>query len=279
MKKYLSIGEVSKIKRVSHTSLRYYDEIGILTPAYTNPENGYRYYSNSQMLKLDLIIISIELGIPLKDLSHYIQENNELGLEDFISYAKNKVNDSIKKLERDLYFLDTAAKHVKENSVNVFVGEEYTKSIEQRCFLTLPFEMPFSFLNEASSDIVQELKIFDISKYWEKITELYFIVTKYKLSMSIEQGLCFFIENGKLQSKLYVEIKKIRNKMLENARIINIPKNKFICSYYPYTSIMPAIQKHVNSKLLYDNNMLILSDILEKKVGQKDMSFEMQIMA
>lgn len=52
MKEYLTIGEVSKMKGVGIKSLRYYDRLGILKPAYINPDTGYRYYSIEQMLKI-----------------------------------------------------------------------------------------------------------------------------------------------------------------------------------------------------------------------------------
>ena len=45
----LSIGEFSSICRVSTKTLRYYDEIGLLTPSEINPQNGYRYYAIEQM--------------------------------------------------------------------------------------------------------------------------------------------------------------------------------------------------------------------------------------
>ncbi|SCV40293.1 Transcriptional regulator, MerR family [Bacillus subtilis] len=38
----LSIGEFSKICKVSTKTLRYYDEIGLIHPEDINPENGYR---------------------------------------------------------------------------------------------------------------------------------------------------------------------------------------------------------------------------------------------
>ena len=45
----LSIGEFSKICRVSTKTLRYYDEIGLIKPAEINTETGYRYYSIKQL--------------------------------------------------------------------------------------------------------------------------------------------------------------------------------------------------------------------------------------
>jgi len=48
----LSIGEFSNICKVSTKTLRYYAEIGLLTPSEVNPENGYRYYSVDQLEKM-----------------------------------------------------------------------------------------------------------------------------------------------------------------------------------------------------------------------------------
>ena len=51
----LTIGEFSKICRVSAKTLRYYAEIGLILPDEVNPENGYRYYSISQLENMLLI--------------------------------------------------------------------------------------------------------------------------------------------------------------------------------------------------------------------------------
>lgn len=45
----LSIGEFSKICKVSTKTLRYYAEIGLILPHEINPENGYRYYAIEQL--------------------------------------------------------------------------------------------------------------------------------------------------------------------------------------------------------------------------------------
>lgn len=72
MNNFLSIGELAKLRNVNVQSLRYYEKLGILVPAYINPENGYRYYSLDQIMILDTIILCIDLGIPLKDLKNYV---------------------------------------------------------------------------------------------------------------------------------------------------------------------------------------------------------------
>ncbi len=52
----LTIGEFSRISRVSAKTLRYYDQTGLLKPGYVSPESGYRYYEVSQLH--DMLLIS-----------------------------------------------------------------------------------------------------------------------------------------------------------------------------------------------------------------------------
>lgn len=60
----LSIGDFSKVTGVGIKALRYYDEIGILTPAFIDSNSGYRYYSFHQKAVADAIQFCVELGIP-----------------------------------------------------------------------------------------------------------------------------------------------------------------------------------------------------------------------
>lgn len=76
MSQYMSIGKVSKQKNVSIKSLRYYDQIGILKPAFVNTETNYRYYTPDQLYLLDAITVCIKLGIPLKDLNRYVDHDS-----------------------------------------------------------------------------------------------------------------------------------------------------------------------------------------------------------
>ena len=53
MQKLLTIGLFSKITNISIKSLRYYERIGIFSPAYIDEKTGYRYYSFFRTAKID----------------------------------------------------------------------------------------------------------------------------------------------------------------------------------------------------------------------------------
>ncbi|MBQ3421288.1 MAG: MerR family transcriptional regulator, partial [Romboutsia sp.] len=68
MKKYFSIGEMSKLYNISIETLRHYDRIGILKPEYINEKTGYRYYSTKNFIALDLIKNFKAIGLSLEEI-------------------------------------------------------------------------------------------------------------------------------------------------------------------------------------------------------------------
>ncbi len=72
----LSIGALSKQTGVHIKSLRYYDSLGILRPAYIDPNSGYRYYSLQQIPVVDAIQLCVDLDIPLKHFTDYYLDSS-----------------------------------------------------------------------------------------------------------------------------------------------------------------------------------------------------------
>lgn len=68
------IGEFSLIAQVSGRLLRYYDEIGLLSPQYTDPQTGYRYYSAEQLPRLNRILVLKELGMGLEQIARLLDQ-------------------------------------------------------------------------------------------------------------------------------------------------------------------------------------------------------------
>ncbi len=69
------IGEFSLIAQVSGRLLRYYDEIGLLSPEYTDPQTGYRYYNAGQLPRLNRILVLKELGLGLDQIARLLGQD------------------------------------------------------------------------------------------------------------------------------------------------------------------------------------------------------------
>ena len=63
------IGDFSRLSLVSVKALRYYDELGLLTPARVDESSGYRYYSASQLTRLNRILVLKDLGLSLQQIA------------------------------------------------------------------------------------------------------------------------------------------------------------------------------------------------------------------
>ncbi|MBM7854737.1 DNA-binding transcriptional MerR regulator [Desulfohalotomaculum tongense] len=61
-----TIGQFSKICKVTTRALRHYENIGLLVPAKVDENNQYRYYTSDQIPVVKNICFLKELGIPLK---------------------------------------------------------------------------------------------------------------------------------------------------------------------------------------------------------------------
>ncbi|PPK92317.1 DNA-binding transcriptional MerR regulator [Kineococcus xinjiangensis] len=67
----LSITEVARLTGVTSRTLRHYDAIGLLAPARVGA-NGYRYYEEAQLLRLQQILLLRELGMGLEAIGEIL---------------------------------------------------------------------------------------------------------------------------------------------------------------------------------------------------------------
>ncbi|PZT56220.1 MerR family transcriptional regulator [Paenibacillus silvae] len=67
----LSISAFSKLSEVTRKTLIYYDRIGLFKPAYV-ADNGYRFYSRSQLETIGVIHIFKELGMSLEEIQEHL---------------------------------------------------------------------------------------------------------------------------------------------------------------------------------------------------------------
>lgn len=109
----LSIGEFAKLRGVSVKSLRYYERVGALKPAYVNEESGYRYYSINQISDLDTVTTFIELGVPLKEIASTAALG--YGQSELIEKGRELARERIGRAEAQLLQLDRYADEIAES--------------------------------------------------------------------------------------------------------------------------------------------------------------------
>lgn len=78
IQKWHSIGEASLYCGLPESTLRYYEDVGIITPITRDPNNGHRIYSDKDLQSLLIISCLSATGMPLSKMKKYMI-NRELG--------------------------------------------------------------------------------------------------------------------------------------------------------------------------------------------------------
>jgi effector-binding domain-containing protein len=68
------IGEFARISRTPATTLRYYDEIGLIKPAFVDELTSYRYYTLDQLPRLNRILALKDLGLSIEQIAQLLHE-------------------------------------------------------------------------------------------------------------------------------------------------------------------------------------------------------------
>jgi DNA-binding transcriptional MerR regulator len=90
------IGDFSRVARVSCRLLRYYDELGLLKPAEVERGSGYRYYSASQLPRLNRILVLRDLGLSLEEIAGIIDSNvGAAQLRDLLTKRRTQVEEAV----------------------------------------------------------------------------------------------------------------------------------------------------------------------------------------
>lgn len=101
----LKIGDFSKIAQVSIKTLRYYDTLGLLSPAHIDRYSGYRYYELSQLVTLNRILALKDLDFSLDQIKELLKvdlssEVMEKLLKDKAAELQNRILDEHARLMR-----------------------------------------------------------------------------------------------------------------------------------------------------------------------------------
>ncbi len=99
MKDVFTIGEVSRLFRIKSSAIRYYCDIGLLTPTYVDPETGYRYFSTAHFERLNTIKYLQTLGLSLQEIQTFIDNRNPAYLLAQLQAQREITRQKIKELQ------------------------------------------------------------------------------------------------------------------------------------------------------------------------------------
>lgn len=162
-KKYYSIGQASKMCDVSPRMLRYYEEIGLITPDRVSEETGYRYYSISTMRDVQAIRYLVAQGFSLDEIKKvFMNDNLDLFQEMFLK--------QIEETKHSIEYFHQRLDSLKGWCSLIIEGREALRhNVFAPCIKYIPRTLYFCYErarteNEKDSDIYIETEYFTKSK-------------------------------------------------------------------------------------------------------------------
>jgi DNA-binding transcriptional MerR regulator len=106
-----TVKQVAAMSSVSVRTLHFYDETGLLKPAYHNA-NGYRYYEEPQLLALQQILFYRELGFELKQIRQILDRDDFENLDALQSH-RGILQENLARTRTLIETIDKTIKHLK----------------------------------------------------------------------------------------------------------------------------------------------------------------------
>ena len=271
MSQYMSIGKVSKLKNVSIKSLRYYDQIGILKPAFVNTETNYRYYTKEQLYLLDAITVCIKLGIPLKDLNNYV-EGASINLQKLLYDGKILAEQKILDIRNCLATLQdtlqnmaspvTGLAKIPESKSGILLPDGfYHNEIVTRKMLTVPLEE------------------MDVPKYYgQHILKLFVTAQQMGTVVAYPSGVLHEYRNGKYQRHMFLTITgDAPSAETSEQTVRTIDEGDFACRRIStHVTDFETIREEMKEVIKSDDFCVIETDTLSKEKKKDGYPFELE---
>ena len=219
-KNLFKMGEVTKALGLTRRMLINYEELGLVTPAFKNGNQGFRYYSADNMVHIRLIRTLQKLGLSLSEIREYFNDTTHLEDQiDRLVLLRNQLDQCIAQL------------HLRQ-------FEESSQEIYQ---VTLPEFNAFC----------RDFKTADLAEKTAQLRQTYIDALKH-FPADNENRMCIQIPAGSDSEGTYI-IPVLADAGLKDIR--HFPQAAAICIYYrgPYENF-PKVHERLMQYAL-DNNM------------------------
>lgn len=126
----MSVKEFAKLTNVSVRTLHYYDEIGLLCADYVDEHNGYRYYGEPALERMQEILFYRELKCSLKDIME-ILSSPDYNKHEALKKQKYLLVLKKERLERIINTIERIEKGEQTMDFNVFDNSKFDAATEK----------------------------------------------------------------------------------------------------------------------------------------------------
>lgn len=247
----MQINEVINKVDLSKRAVKYYEEQGLLTVA--KDANGYRNYSEDNILTLKKISVYRKLGIGIKDIKELLNGNNKELLE-------NIYREKAKELERQTGELGALRAFIQQGDVEVIYQMVDYKSIGEAMKDMLPGYYGHYFMNHFMPYLQiqietpeQEQAYQNIIHFWDnadiKLPFTMKIMGWISFRLMPKESMQSMIKRADQQMKKYIQMseedyEKFKKQIASNVKL----KNSFFFKYHPAFISQRKFMKQLQDK-------------------------------
>lgn len=261
MQDYLLISEFAKLRDVNINSLRYYEKLGLLRPAYIDEKTNYRYYLPEQVSVLNKIILCVQLGIPLKEMVDMIDADGNLQSQKLLEQGKLLAQKRIEEMQANLNYIETSLKNIEDNKK--YAGRQgiYRRHLKERNVIVTGY---ISQQSDSKKKMISE------------IAELYKATQKRNFFPQLPAGQIVDVdEAGTMQYRCFFEVLNVKEPL---PQLLTLPAGEYSCMQLdsnPGTNLAEIVRKNWPKK---ESFTVIVDNVMLEKFSFKTMPSELQIL-
>lgn len=253
----LSIGEISSITGVHISSLRYYDKIGVLKPAYVDPSTNYRYYSYSQTEAVYAIQACVSLDVPLKEYHNFVDKDNEtIDTKGLLEYAMLKANEKLKRIKNEIKEIRQYQADIERSRKIISSSEPVEFDAGKKYYYVCPISQ-----NPGANE-------------YRSLEKLSHIIEKHGYKLGDDYGMLYFYGEDSVRRYRFIEVELQRKPTDKN--IITIPKGE----YYAKAATPSEIENAPSEfKTLFEQNKcrtVVLTELLTESIDVNNIKYELR---
>ncbi|TAL44150.1 MAG: MerR family transcriptional regulator [Salinibacterium sp.] len=131
-----SIQDVARLAGTTSRTLRHYDDVGLLRPSRIG-SNGYRYYDERALVRLQRILMLRALGLGIPAIGEVLAGNTDdahalAGHLDWLKQEKERIDRQIATVETTILTMEGGEQLMAENMFDGFDHTQYREEVEDR---------------------------------------------------------------------------------------------------------------------------------------------------
>lgn len=258
-KSLFSIGKLSRLTGVHIQSLRYYEELGILKPAYTDPDSLYRYYTFAHMRIVEAIQYCADLDIPLRQFKEFILEKEEeIDYAKLIAYGKEITCQKMQRLKTRLRFLESVQEEI-DHAETCYSKQVISCRMKEKVCWTMPYNG-----TQSSPD------------FHSAIYRLISDIENSGFRAGYNYGQFLLCKGERQASYIFIDIRET-NKSLENLpQIVHLPAGEYLCMVSRESQIEKAPEIFPDLFSMSYDKVVILVEIFTEKINYSSPIYEIR---